>query len=340
MSELDIEQTPELIEWLRASGHIGRDETPAARRLTGGVSNRTVLVQRVQGEAWVLKQALRKLRVTVDWFSDPSRSHREADGIRHFRHLAPAGSVPELLFEDRASHVVAMRAVPCPHENFKTQLLAGRVDDDLIRQFAVLLATVQSRATERRLEMASYFGDRSYFEALRLEPYYAYSALQVPAVASFLTHLVDATRARCFTLVHGDYSPKNVLVHRGQVVLLDYEVIHFGDGAFDIGFVMAHLLSKAHHLSAFRLQFARAAHLFWKTYQETVSPSVLRHDVSLFAVRHTLGCLLARAVGRSPLEYLSAAERTRQAETVTRLMASVPETVPETIDQFMEQIPA
>jgi len=340
MCELDIEQTPRLIQWLKASGHIAVGETPVVRRLEGGVSNRTVLVERDQGDAWVLKQALPKLRVAVDWFSDPDRNHREAEGIRHFRRLAPLGSVPELVFEDRASHVIAMQAVPRPHENFKTRLLDGRVNDEVIRQFALLLATVQSRATERATEMASCFDDRSYFEALRLEPYYAYAATQVPAAAAFLDDLITATRGRRFTLVHGDYSPKNVLVHRGRLVLLDYEVIHFGDGAFDVGFGMAHLISKARHLSRFRQQFVRAAHLFWNTYEATVAPSVLRHDVPRLAVGHTLGCLLARAVGRSPLEYLTTAERTGQVEMVTRLMASPPADMPEMINQCVEPLPA
>ena len=37
------------------------------------------------------------------------------------------------------------------------------------------------------------------------------------------------TRSRRLTLVHGDFSPKNVLVYRGRLVLLDHEVIHWGD---------------------------------------------------------------------------------------------------------------
>ena len=62
-SRVDIERHDELMRYLRESGRIGLDEQPEMRTLQGGVSNRTVLVQRQDGDAWVLKQALPKLRV-------------------------------------------------------------------------------------------------------------------------------------------------------------------------------------------------------------------------------------------------------------------------------------
>src|SRR5215471_15792862 len=68
---LDIEEPAALLAYLRARRAIDSDEVPAVRVLTGGVSNRTVLIRRASGQAWVIKQALSKLRVEVDWFSSP-----------------------------------------------------------------------------------------------------------------------------------------------------------------------------------------------------------------------------------------------------------------------------
>src|SRR5690349_9401622 len=128
---LDAEDPAALLAYLRASGRIGPDETPAIRTLAGGVSNRTVLVERSPAgglaagsdEAWVIKQALPKLRVKVDWFSDPARVHREALGLRWLERLAPPGTITPLMFEDREHHLIAMEAVPRPHENLKDLLL-------------------------------------------------------------------------------------------------------------------------------------------------------------------------------------------------------------------------
>ena len=114
----------------------------ARRVLAGGVSNRTVLVEfpeRPSRESWVLKQALAKLRVKVDWFSDPARIGREALGLRHLAALAPPGTITPLVFEDPAHHLLAMAAVPQPHENWKSRLLAGRVEPEHAGQFGSLL---------------------------------------------------------------------------------------------------------------------------------------------------------------------------------------------------------
>src|SRR5205085_211857 len=108
--------------------------------------------------------------------------------------------------------------------------------------------------------------DTSFFESLRLEPYYAYTAERVPAARAFLNGLIAETRSNPVALVHGDFSPKNILVRSNKLVLLDHEVIHFGDPAFDLGFSLTHLLSKANHLSEHRDRFGKAAIRYWNAY--------------------------------------------------------------------------
>ena len=336
---LDIERADALLAYLRSSGHIRFDEEPAICVLAGGVSNRTVLVERPEvGEAWVVKQALPKLRVAVDWFSDPERIHREALGLRWLSELAPPGTITPLVFEDRDNHLLAMEAVPKPHENWKTMLLGGRLEKDYVEQFGRLLGTVHRGGYERREESESAFGDRSFFESLRLEPYYGYTAEQVPDAADFLRALVEETRARRDTLVHGDYSPKNILVREGRLVLLDHKVIHFGEPAFDLGFSLTHFLSKAHHLRDMREDFADAARFYWATYREVVEELPWAVDIEQRAVRHTLGCLLARVAGRSPLEYLDESERARQREAVLPLLPYPPGSVAGLVEGFVGKL--
>ncbi|HXV98630.1 MAG TPA: aminoglycoside phosphotransferase family protein, partial [Anaerolineae bacterium] len=328
---------------------------PAIRNLAGGVSNRTVWVQRTGGEAWVLKQALPKLRVSVDWFSSPERIHREALGLRWLAELAPPGTNTPLVFEDHTHHLLAMQAVPQPHDNWKTLLLAGQLAEDHVIQFGRLLGTIHRQAYERRAEIAAVFEERSFFESLRLEPYYSYTASQVPSAADFLQRLMAETRACRQTLVHGDYSPKNVLVYQDRLILLDHEVIHWGDPAFDLGFSLTHLLSKAHYLPSQRPAFAAAARQYWQAYTETIGdvfhtyllkrPSPVQDysggagsDLEFRAVHHTLACLLARVAGRSPLEYLDEVSRIRQREAVLTLLPNPPGSVPELVNEFIAQL--
>jgi tRNA A-37 threonylcarbamoyl transferase component Bud32 len=368
-SPLDIEQPGALISYLRETGDIAPDEQPRIEVLAGGVSNRTVLVERANGQSWVVKQALAKLRVSVDWFSDPARIGREALGLNYLAQIAPPGSITPLVFEDPGLHLLAMQAVPRPHENWKTILLAGRIEHDHVEQFGRLLGTIHRAGWERRSELAQVFADRSFFESLRIEPYYLYTARQIPEAAPFLKELVLETRLRQLTLVHGDYSPKNILIASGKLILLDHEVIHFGDPAFDLGFSLTHFLSKGHYLAAHRAAFADAARQYWRAYQQALNHSWQSRaqstpgqsegsdsdrsaapdsssnqrtsnvrwqtDLEEFAIRHTLGCLLARVAGRSPLEYLTPAQRQWQQASVLTMMHDLPGTVDELIETFL-----
>lgn len=335
---LDIEDSAALIAYLRDSGRIADNETPAIRNLAGGVSNRTVLVRRESGEAWVLKQALEQLRVRVEWRSDPRRIEREALGIQRLSEIAPDGAITPLIFLDVPQHVLAMQAVPQPHENWKSMLMAGRLDTGHVRQFAELLAAVHRAGFERREQFSKEFEDRSFFESLRLEPYYAYSAQRMPFAAPFLERLIQDTRATRYTLVHGDYSPKNVLIHDGRLILLDHEVIHYGDGAFDLGFALTHLLSKANHLRERSGDFANAAKSFWLTYRRSIDGVPWINGLEERACRHTLACLLARCIGRSPLEYLKPDAAAAQANAASLMMENLPTFVVNLVDEFMQRI--
>jgi fructosamine-3-kinase len=335
---IDIEHEADLKTYLVTHGHFSPDEPLTCQVLAGGVSNKTVWVQRANGEAWVLKQALPKLRVKADWFSDPMRIQKEALGLRWLATLTPVGTIPALGFQDDAHHILAMAAVPQPHTNWKTQLLSGEILPNHIVQFGQILGQIHRGSAERHKELAPIFEDRQFFESLRLEPYYQYTAQQQPDSAPFYAALISETRQQLLTIVHGDYSPKNILVHQEKLILLDHEVIHFGDPAFDVGFSLTHLLSKAHHLRHKRAAFLQAADLYWQTYLETLGAVVWRDTLEPRAVRHTVACLLARVDGRSPLEYLTETERQTQRAATLRLMHTLPTTIPDLIQMFDKEI--
>lgn len=339
-AHLDIEQPSHLLDYLRDHSLISPGETPVIRRLAGGVSNRTMLVTRSSGESWVIKQALGRLRVQTEWLSNPARVHREALGMRRLAEILPGGTVPRFVFEDERHHVLVMEAVPSPHDNWKELLLSGRLEPTHVEQFALILGTMHERGAQRATTFAREFADRAFFEELRISPYYEYTATQVPDAAEFIGDLVRTTRATATSLVHGDYSPKNVLVHNGRLALLDHEVIHWGDPAFDVGFSLAHLLSKAHHVADRHDAFRIAALRYWQVYAELAPGARRAPDHEPRAARHTLACLLARVAGRSPLEYLSPVERERQKRVVIALIAEPPATIPGLIEAFTGRIAA
>jgi len=335
---LDIEKPAAFRQYLALPGLAAEDESLTLTTLPGGVSSRTVLVEWPDGRGWVFKQALSKLRVAVDWFSDPIRVHREALGLRALAGLAPMGSVPAAIHEDFENHVVGMEAVPRPHDNWKSLLLAGNLDPDHTRQFGRWLGCMHRHSWLQRGVLSAAFDDRSFFESLRIEPYFQYTATQVPDAAPFLNCLIESTRSRRLALAHGDYSPKNVLVQAGRLVVLDYEVIHWGDPTFDLGFGLTHLLSKSHHVRRLRADFGRAASTFFHTYRVELGDVPWAESVERHAVRQSLGCLLARVVGRSPLEYLDDLERERQRAAVLALLPQPPDRVDDLVAAFLERV--
>jgi 5-methylthioribose kinase len=333
--ELDIEDFEALRFYL--AQHLDLGQPVSFSRLFGGVSNRTVRVMWADGHGCVLKQALRKLRVSVDWFSSPERIQVEAEALRWLNRLAPPGTTPSFAFEDKANYLLAMEAIPEDHENWKSVLLSGRINPDHFEQFGTLLGTIHSQSARSELDLAHVFAETAHFESLRLEPYYLYAAEQTPSAADFLNALARETLRHKLSLVHGDFSPKNTLVYRGKLVLLDYEVVHFGDPAFDVGFALTHFLSKAHHLRRERKDLAHCADLFWRVYFKKVA--ALGWDaLEPRTARHTLGCLLARVAGKSPLEYLTPLERARQQDVVLRLIANPPASVGDLIPQFVQLV--
>ncbi len=334
----DIECASFLIPYLRKHSLIDPDDSPTTQILAGGVSNKTLLVEPHARPAFVVKQAFAKLRVASDWYSDPGRIHREALGLRYLEKLAPAGTITPLIFEDTTEHIIAMKAVPHEHHNWKAMLLDEGPTHDHILQFAEIIGVIHSKSFQNSKQFYEPFRDLTWFESLRLEPYYEYAGARVPGARDFLSGLLDDTRRTQIAVVHGDYSPKNILVHNDRLVLLDHEVIHFGDPAFDIGFSLTHLLSKSNHCEILRERFLDCARLYVSHYMLVARARQFGPKFQGRACRHTLACLLARVAGRSPLEYLGDAERDRQKRAVLSLIRKYPDSLHELIDSFAKEI--
>jgi len=174
-------------------------------------------------------------------------------------------------------------------------------------------------ATADRPDLAARFPTDDLFAALRLEPYLAATALAHPDLARRLDALAATTRTTKRVLVHGDFSPKNLLIGPAGPVILDAECAWYGDPAFDLAFVLSHLLLKgawqpqwrARYADAFkRLTTAYLAHVAWER------PA----DCERRAAALLPGLMLARIDGKSPVEYLTEAT---QQNAVRRFAGSL-----------------
>jgi 5-methylthioribose kinase len=144
-----------------------------------------------------------------------------------------------------------------------------------------------------------------------------------PELAEPVGEVVEQMLATTSCLVHGDFSPKNVLVGpEASLWVLDFEVAHVGDPAFDLGFMLNHLLLKSIHRPADAERYYGCARAFLTAYADGLPGELLPPLPYLLA---HVGCLaLARVDGKSPAEYLTDGEREIARRVGEELLTSPP----------------
>ena len=320
--------TNNAVEYLWSRGITG--DAPRITEQGGGVSNTVLMVEDGQ-RRFVLKQALGKLRVQADWFSDRERVFRESAAMRWLAPHLPPGSVPEILFEDRENCLFAMAAASPAAETWKALLMRGEAGTPIAEAIARMLAAMVS-ASWRDPEAERLFGDQTVFDQLRLDPYYRTTASRHPGLRPQFDRLLHESACRRVSLVHGDWSPKNFLVSSVGVMAIDFEVTHFGDPSFDSAFLLNHLLLKSFYRPQWGAQFARLAGRFWEVFCAGLPPGC---DWIEPATLNHLGCLLlARIDGKSPAEYITEpALQARVRQFARRLILSPPARVADVFEQ-------
>lgn len=282
-------------------------EAPDITALTGGVSSGILRVDLRSG-SYCLKQALPKLKVDKVWNVPVERAFSEVEWLRTVEAIQP-GCVPKVLGEDRETTSFVMTYLGNGFQNWKSELLRGKVDVEAAGQVGEVLGKIHAN-TANNSELARRFATDENFYAIRLEPYLVETARVHPALATKLHALVRRTQERRIALVHGDVSPKNILLGRQGPVFIDAECAWYGDPAFDLAFVLNHLLIKALWMSTgadtlmHSFDALRAAYFSHVDFEP-------REALDSRAASLLPALLLARVDGKSPVEYLNGEARQR-----------------------------
>src|SRR6185436_8545477 len=233
---------PEFAQALSELRLVGAHEPLLGEPLAGGVSSDIWRIDTARGPLCA-KRALPQLRVAALWRAPIERNRYEARWMQ-VAHAAVPGSAPPLLGQHAALGVLVMGFLePDTHPLWKQQLRDGVARVDTARAVGDTLGRIHAHAAARP-ELAAQFDSGAIFFDIRLEPYLLATAARHPAHADALRGLVAQTQAHACALVHGDVSPKNILVGAAGPVLLDAECACWGDPAFDLAFVLNHLLLK------------------------------------------------------------------------------------------------
>ncbi|BBK38954.1 putative aminoglycoside phosphotransferase [Allostella sp. ATCC 35155] len=310
--------TDDLVPVLVRLGLVPDGTAPRLEPLTGGVSSDIWKVT-AGGRVFCVKRALAKLKVAQDWRAPVGRNANEAAWIETARRIVP-GSAPRILAHDPEAGLFAMEFLDAErHPLWKAELRDGRVDPEDAARVGSALARIHA-ATAGDAEVARRFATDAIFHAIRLEPYLLATARAHPDLAPVLEGLVARTAATRLALVHGDVSPKNILLGPDGPVFLDAECAWYGDPVFDVAFCLNHLLLKCLWNPAATPQLLAAFDRLAGAWLDGVAWEP-RATAEARAASLLPGLFLARVDGKSPVEYLTAeADRDRVRRTARRLL--------------------
>ena len=299
------------------------DEQARVLPLTGGVSSDIWRVD-LPGRTLCVKRALSKLKVSANWQAPVNRNAYEWAWLQFAAQHFPA-NVPRLLAHDPVAGLFAMEFLaPESHPVWKEQLLAGNVVPATARSVGHVLGRLHAESAGRADIAATFDSDRN-FHSLRLEPYLLATAASHPEAAKALIALAERTAQTHLALIHGDISPKNILVGPDGPVFLDAECACYGDPAFDVSFCLNHLLLKCivrpRQSQALRAAFDELRNAYFININWEPVIDLERRAASLLP-----GLLLARSDGKSPVEYLTRDEDRAMLRSVALPLLRTPVT--------------
>jgi 5-methylthioribose kinase len=312
--------------YLTSKGVLSSGSRVEVTELGGGISNTVLGVE--ADELWcVVKQSLAQLRVAEEWLAKRERAVTEAQAIALADSLMP-GAVPRLLDLDRAACAFTIERAPAGWRAWKDDLLEGVADDAIARRVGSLLASWHV-GTSGDSAATDAFADLEGFDQLRIDPYYRAVMRRHPDLARPIGACAEVLAGPGRCLVHGDYSPKNVLIGDGGLWIIDFEVTHFGQPSFDLAFMLNHLFLKTLHRPQAATGYLGCASSFWDAYAGNVSVALAPDPGATLA---QVGCLmLARVDGKSPAEYLREEEQDRARSLGRRLLTEPPDSLSEAL---------
>lgn len=305
--------------------------------LTGGVASDIARVDLAGGPV-VVKFALPKLKVAEDWRAPVHRNRAEYAWLTVAAQVAP-DNAPRLFGRSDRLHGFAMEYL-AGDEVFlwKQALLQGRPPQAEAARVGDLLGRLHAASTASGFDRGP-FDNSDDFHALRLEPYLLFTASRHPDLAERLNGLAQAQYVARQVLVHGDVSPKNILLRDGAPILLDAECATMGDPSFDVSFCLNHLLLKAVHVPVLRDPLWKEAAALWKAYV----PHVTWEDPAALGARVAAllpALFLARVDGKSPVEYLTAEGAERVRSVARPLVANPPACLGDLIETVRTKLSA
>lgn len=166
-------------------------------------------------------------------------------------------------------------------------------------------------------QVAKQFDSGGNFKQLRIEPYFESLVDIYPEISTEILQLCEKIQQNKQCLVHGDFSPKNILVKQGHIKIIDCEVAWYGDPSFDIAFILHHLFIKHLHFKDDAL--LELSERFFNAYKTALGDELFKQISIAHVAKTTALLMIARIDGKSPVEYLTPETRNKVRQTALTL---------------------
>lgn len=326
----------EIINALHQSQILKPGQDASFEALNGGVSSEIWKVTTAD-RVFCVKKALAKLRVAADWFAPVERNRFEVAWYKIADNIVP-GAVPKVIAHDEERMLFAMQYLDAStHRLWKNELRDGNADPVQSAEVGRRLGRIHA-GTAGNDTIAQQFPANGIFHAIRLEPYLEATAAKHPDLKDQLFALSKRTRETRLVMIHGDVSPKNIVLGPNGPVILDAECACIGDPAFDLVFCLNHFLLKCIWTPGTKDGFLACFDAMASAYLAEVdwepADALEARAASLLP-----GLFLARIDGKSPAEYITdKADKDKVRHCARSMLASPPTRLAQVVSAWREEL--
>ena len=280
---------------------INEEDIIDYKKIEGGVSSEVYKV-RTSKKSYCVKRSLAKLLVKKDWFVDTKRLKFEYFWLKHCKKIIP-NSIPKIIKYDHKKKILIIEFFnDTKYFTLKSLLLSKKINIKLINKISRSLFKIHKKSRGSKIKNKYKGNDKNFFD-LRLDAYFNEVKRVHPKLIKKVNKIILDYRKNSSTLIHGDFSPKNILTNNKVIKFIDAETCNYGDPVFDLVFFTNHLLIKSIFIPSKKKLFLESYKNFFDTYIKLLDwenrKNFCQRCINMIPIM-----LIARVDGKSPVEYI------------------------------------
>tara|TARA_Y100001970_G_scaffold47270_1_gene59742 strand:+ start:167 stop:1138 length:972 start_codon:yes stop_codon:yes gene_type:complete len=281
---------------------INQEKIIQYKKLTGGVSSEVYHVKTNKNN-YCIKRSLKRLLVKKKWIANTNRIKFEYLWLKHCQNILKRNIPNTYEFNNKKKYIVMEYLKTSEYKTLKQLYFNKIININTIRSISKHLYKIHSNSNNYKTKK-TFEGNYKNFYDLRLDPYFNEVGRVYPKYKGYIKKINENYIKHSNTLVHGDFSPKNILVGKNKIIYLDAECCNFGDPVFDLVFFTNHLLIKSIFFKDKSQEFIKLYISFYKEYLSNLSTKNFNSYIDRI-IKMTPIMLLSRVDGKSPVEYIN-----------------------------------